>query len=203
MNIFIHLYYFSRGQLGLGSTNTEETPTLIDALAGIKIVDIACGAWHSAAVSAFGDLYVWGWNVNGQLGRPVYKESTITYTSGRTEPIRHKVASVFPVPHVVDLPKALGASNSNSDPLADCSAGNDERLQDQYEVVRVVCGARHTIVHTGCDRFLVSGWNKYGQCAIGDDNDDDKDISVFREIENIPNAVKKVLCGRWCTIFTK
>ncbi|ETN60080.1 RCC1 domain containing 1 [Anopheles darlingi] len=58
-----------RGQLGNGEISTsQDQPKLIDALAGVKIVDIAAAGWHSAAVSAFGDLYTWGWNNQGQLG---------------------------------------------------------------------------------------------------------------------------------------
>ncbi|XP_058811352.1 uncharacterized protein LOC131676248 [Topomyia yanbarensis] len=58
-----------RGQLGNGEiTPHQEQPQLIAALAGVKIVDIAAGGWHSGAVSAFGDLYCWGWNSKGQLG---------------------------------------------------------------------------------------------------------------------------------------
>ena len=37
-------------------------------MAGIGIKSIAAGGWHSAAVSEFGDLYTWGWNIKGQLG---------------------------------------------------------------------------------------------------------------------------------------
>lgn len=29
---------------------------------------VACGAWHSVALSTTGDLYGWGWNRFGQLG---------------------------------------------------------------------------------------------------------------------------------------
>ncbi|XP_076250887.1 RCC1 domain-containing protein 1, partial [Rhynchophorus ferrugineus] len=58
----------SRGQLGLGHLDEEYCPKLIEALAGIKITCIAAGGWHSAAVSFDGDLYMWGWNGNGQLG---------------------------------------------------------------------------------------------------------------------------------------
>ncbi|XP_035777707.1 probable E3 ubiquitin-protein ligase HERC3 [Anopheles albimanus] len=58
-----------RGQLGNGEISTsQDQPKLVDALAGVKIVDIAAAGWHSAAVSSFGDLYTWGWNNQGQLG---------------------------------------------------------------------------------------------------------------------------------------
>ncbi|CAH0554472.1 unnamed protein product [Brassicogethes aeneus] len=58
----------SRGQLGHGNLDDLENPLLLNALAGIKITQISCGDWHSCAVSDTGDLYVWGWNSNGQLG---------------------------------------------------------------------------------------------------------------------------------------
>ena len=29
---------------------------------------VACGAWHSLALSRSGDVYGWGWNRQGQLG---------------------------------------------------------------------------------------------------------------------------------------
>lgn len=51
-----------RGQLGHGSIQNEETPKLVENLAGIRVIDIAAGAFHSVAVSIYGDLYVWGWN---------------------------------------------------------------------------------------------------------------------------------------------
>ncbi|XP_039448765.1 RCC1 domain-containing protein 1 [Culex pipiens pallens] len=65
-----------RGQLGNGEiVPHQEQPELVDALAGVKIVDIAAGGWHSVAVSAFGDAYCWGWNSRGQLGLPAGKGS--------------------------------------------------------------------------------------------------------------------------------
>lgn len=51
---------------------TEESPAIIvAALEGIRIQSIAAGGWHSAAISEFGDLYMWGWNEKGQLGLTV------------------------------------------------------------------------------------------------------------------------------------
>lgn len=40
----------------------------MEALAGVEIVKIAAGGWHSCAISSIGDLYTWGWNDRGQLG---------------------------------------------------------------------------------------------------------------------------------------
>lgn len=46
-----------RGALGHGDVNSKEQPTIIEALGGLKIVDIAAGSFHSIAVSSFGDVY--------------------------------------------------------------------------------------------------------------------------------------------------
>ena len=47
------------------------TPTVVDALGGVGtmrpdgsftgISSVACGAWHTAALSTTGDVYTWGW----------------------------------------------------------------------------------------------------------------------------------------------
>ncbi|CAM1306969.1 RCCD1 (predicted) [Pycnogonum litorale] len=61
----------SRGQLGSGcavDVTCSATPSLIEALHGIKVTSIDCGAWHSVALTEFGDVYTWGWNESGQLG---------------------------------------------------------------------------------------------------------------------------------------
>ncbi|XP_054264498.1 uncharacterized protein LOC128987591 [Macrosteles quadrilineatus] len=58
----------SRGQLGHGELEAEEEPRLVEGLAGLTVVAVACGGWHSCAVTADGDLYTWGWNMSGQLG---------------------------------------------------------------------------------------------------------------------------------------
>ncbi|KAI8430358.1 hypothetical protein MSG28_000652 [Choristoneura fumiferana] len=49
-------------QLGHGNLTNIESPTLIEALAGVTITQISAGGWHSLALSEFGDVYAWGWN---------------------------------------------------------------------------------------------------------------------------------------------
>lgn len=66
----LYFVLFSRGQLGHGSIDSVDYPQEVQALGGVRIVQIACGGWHSCALSESGDLYVWGWNECGQLGLP-------------------------------------------------------------------------------------------------------------------------------------
>jgi len=60
----------SRGQLGHGNLASEEKPKLIMALDGMRIRKIAAGGWHSACISQYDDLYMFGWNESGQLAQP-------------------------------------------------------------------------------------------------------------------------------------
>lgn len=60
------------GQLGLGSVGeTLWTPAVVGSLEGVGtlrrdgsftgVASLACGAWHTAALSTTGDVYAWGW----------------------------------------------------------------------------------------------------------------------------------------------
>uniref|UniRef100_M4C452 RCC1-like domain-containing protein n=1 Tax=Hyaloperonospora arabidopsidis (strain Emoy2) TaxID=559515 RepID=M4C452_HYAAE len=57
-------------QLGHGCTQDEPLPVAVDALHGLDsdVVQVACGNWHTAALTASGDMYTWGWGRDGQLG---------------------------------------------------------------------------------------------------------------------------------------
>ncbi|KAI4503725.1 hypothetical protein M0802_001128 [Mischocyttarus mexicanus] len=60
----------TRGQLGHGDLEDCDEPQLIEALAGLNVVQVSAAGWHNAVVTDQGDLYTWGWNVNGELGIP-------------------------------------------------------------------------------------------------------------------------------------
>ncbi|XP_067632621.1 probable E3 ubiquitin-protein ligase HERC3 isoform X2 [Eurosta solidaginis] len=175
-----------RGQLGHDVLRVEESPLLIDALAGIKITSIAAGGWHSAAISAFGDLYAWGFNSNGQMGLRIFKSTS----AGNI-----KQPTVFTLPQVVDLPPCI------------CSrSGNDVKSSDSNETecppVRVFAGARHTLLQMSCGALYAAGWNAYGQLGLG------RKVEFCDEFENVPiiEANDKdinIICSAWCTILYK
>lgn len=85
-----------RGALGHGDVNSSGTPKQIEALAGLKIIDIGAGSFHSVAVSSFGDVYSWGWNTKGQLGLPKVAQHTFKNLSESHQ-------QVFTTPQLLDL----------------------------------------------------------------------------------------------------
>ncbi|KUF97159.1 hypothetical protein AM588_10011026 [Phytophthora nicotianae] len=76
-----HVYVWGRGdsgQLGIGSAWLKDPeneslmgasrPHLVKGFDGEKVVQVACGAFHSAAVTEQGHVYIWGKEDYGMLG---------------------------------------------------------------------------------------------------------------------------------------
>ncbi|KAK3283315.1 hypothetical protein CYMTET_8983, partial [Cymbomonas tetramitiformis] len=58
------------GQLGVGPELTGRyRPTPISKLEGIPLLQVACGGMHTCVVTAKHELYTWGVNDEGALGR--------------------------------------------------------------------------------------------------------------------------------------
>ncbi|KAG7999979.1 putative E3 ubiquitin-protein ligase HERC4 [Nibea albiflora] len=69
----------SDGQLGLN--NFEEcvrVPRNIKSLSDVQIAQVACGYWHSHALSRGGQVFSWGQNRYGQLGLGIHGQSIST-----------------------------------------------------------------------------------------------------------------------------
>ncbi|ONK63536.1 uncharacterized protein A4U43_C07F16240 [Asparagus officinalis] len=58
----------SGGRLGHGVDSDASHPKLIDSLANMNIEIVACGEYHSCAVTLSGDMYTWGQGTFGLLG---------------------------------------------------------------------------------------------------------------------------------------
>ncbi|XP_043265711.1 RCC1 domain-containing protein 1 [Colletes gigas] len=90
----------TRGQLGHNDLEDCDNPRLVEALAGLKVVQISAMGWHSAVVTDQGDLYTWGWNTNGELGLPtkdckvVAVPTVVDFTNVQNEKIETLVKKV-------------------------------------------------------------------------------------------------------------
>lgn len=58
----------SSGRLGIGTLENTPIPQELKALRGIRIVQVACGASHSMALSDQGHVFSWGIGTDGCLG---------------------------------------------------------------------------------------------------------------------------------------
>ncbi len=134
---------------------------------------------------------MWGWNLNGQLGKPVHKDVTVNYENGRSDMVRHKDVSVFAAPEIVDLPVEDNRDDKN----------DDQCLENQFFIERVHCGHRHTIIETKCGKILGCGFNRYGQLGKDVDQNIDHNIVQFVEISHKMAEPFDVKCGSWCTIL--
>lgn len=150
-----------------------------------QVIDVASGGWHSVAVSAFNDLYVWGWNVNGQIGLPLFETFETVQSNGEKKVERQKCSTVFATPVIVDLPKE--SSNSTDD---------ESLSENQYHPIAVSAGTRHTIVKIDNGLLMASGWNKYGQLA---NNRLDDDFDRFHIINKNITENCQIICGDWST----
>lgn len=65
------------GQLGLGSIETKYQPTSIPQLKTRRVVDTACGAFHTICLLESGELYSMGMGNKGQLGTGLNLNSSL------------------------------------------------------------------------------------------------------------------------------
>uniref|UniRef100_K3WAD0 BTB domain-containing protein n=1 Tax=Globisporangium ultimum (strain ATCC 200006 / CBS 805.95 / DAOM BR144) TaxID=431595 RepID=K3WAD0_GLOUD len=56
------------GRLGHNSERNQSVARFVDGLAGKRVKQIACGGFHTAAVTETGQVYTWGGGEHGQLG---------------------------------------------------------------------------------------------------------------------------------------
>ncbi|KPJ06671.1 putative E3 ubiquitin-protein ligase HERC2 [Papilio machaon] len=60
-----------RHRLGHGNADSVQDPKLVEALQGVKVIDLSLGATHGIALSSDGALYLWGTHDRANMRRPV------------------------------------------------------------------------------------------------------------------------------------
>lgn len=168
-----NILIFRRGQLGHGELEPQPNPRLVQHLDGIKIIRVAAGGWHCAALSEDGDVYTWGWNSNGQLG---FFNNEITKDEQLKDEHFDSV-SVLAIPRVVDI-------------------GNNE-----LKVGNIACGIRHTIAFLEDGSLYGTGMNKYYQ--LGNRVEPVESICQMTLLAKNLGKLDKidVMCGPYCTAY--
>ena len=137
------------GQLGTPRFCVSQAPTLIEALAHVRIVSLAAGQSHSAFVDEFGRLYTCGRAANGRLGcapegpgDPVPLVRTPADNTLTSPPFAGGLARKLP--EQVHFPLAMPAGNA-------------------VRVHSVACGTDHTVAVTRDGRVFTFGRGQAGQ----------------------------------------
>jgi len=169
------------GQLGHGNGESKAAPTLVEGLAGVAVKEVSCGETHNVALSADGSVYVWGLDVEGQLGLgPSGHRAAPAQVGG---PLAEQKATAVSCSIGPGGPGHSAAITSDGN-LYTWGMGRDGQLghgdtEPRLEpilvsaladktVVAVSCGATHTAALTDEGRVYTWGGGVSGQLGHGD-----------------------------------
>ncbi|XP_038223084.1 probable E3 ubiquitin-protein ligase HERC4 isoform X2 [Zerene cesonia] len=192
----------SMGQLGsnLGA-HAQDKPKIIKFLATKNVIQIACGFYHSVALTNNGELYAWGANSYGQCGLG-------TMSNKETTPQQ--------ITSLVGVPIALVACGSNHTFVLSKSGavfgfGKNSHgqlgLQDRenrcypthlkvlrnVKVCYISCGEDFTAFLTLDGGVFTCGSGEYGQTGHGTVKDE---LVPRKIVELMGSTVTQIACGR-------
>ncbi|XP_033606882.1 probable E3 ubiquitin-protein ligase HERC4 isoform X2 [Cryptotermes secundus] len=175
---------FSRGQLGHGGLeNEQEIARQVDSLAGLHVMLVAAGGWHSSAVTECSDLYTWGWNQSGQLG----------FCTGKNT-VRAKQEQTAG-------PKKLKTEYTDDVTILSTPLPVIWPLEQEVNVKDVGCGSRHTIALLDDGTVWGCGWNAYGQLGMSPERVPSTwKITRIELPDGNSGVVTGIECGAWSTV---
>eukprot|EP00825_Cyclidium_porcatum_P046805 TRINITY_DN745_c0_g1_i2.p1 TRINITY_DN745_c0_g1~~TRINITY_DN745_c0_g1_i2.p1 ORF type:complete len:1060 (+),score=235.51 TRINITY_DN745_c0_g1_i2:76-3255(+) len=125
------------GALGHGGATFCEIPRQIIKLSNKKIIQIACGEFHTMVLTSDKDIYAWGRGFEGQLGLKLQQTAS--------------------------APQFLGFFYKKFE----CDSKNYSIKKEVKIVIKqIACGAYHSMAITDEGQLYVWGENKLGQCGI-------------------------------------
>jgi RCC1 and BTB domain-containing protein len=128
------------GQLGLGHNDDKLRPTPITFFNGQRVVDIACGQYHSLVSVGSGGIFAFGKNDYGQLG----------------------IVPNEPKWHPVMVTGSDASSSTNT-----AAGGLLTGLGEGELIPRIACGYYHSLALKQDGTVFSFGRNDYGQLGLG------------------------------------
>ena len=180
------------GQLGDGSETTKWKPILVYDERNERFTQVSCGRYHTGAITAEGELYMWGGGGAGQLG-----DNTNTDSLSRTTPINIKGnPKIIQVSCGRDHTGAITESGKlymwgdNEDGQLGDGTGINKKIPVliMEDIAQVSCGGSYTAAVTIEGELYMWGQNNRGQ--LGDGTQDDATEPIF-----IMKNIIQVSCG--------
>mmetsp|Transcript_29366 Transcript_29366/g.47412 ORF Transcript_29366/g.47412 Transcript_29366/m.47412 type:complete len:792 (-) Transcript_29366:878-3253(-) len=185
-----------QGQLGHGNSMSQMVPKQISSLFGQMVIQIACGSYHSAAVTDHGVLWMWGENHWGQLGvdDKVVKWSPTALKMPPDKRVARVACGCWHSACVTDDGEVYTWGNGSSGQLGH---GNKDSSQVPVRVAalanshmrRISCGRKHTAAVS--DKDSVYMW---GSGFLGNAKETQETAPVVvKALEG--RQVQNVVCG--------
>ncbi|XP_078065298.1 putative E3 ubiquitin-protein ligase HERC3 [Mustelus asterias] len=191
------------------AAKTEEfsiiKPQLLKSLSGRNIIQVACGNYHSLALSKDGLLFAWGQNTYGQLGLGTQEASqsvpqSVTSLTGM--PVA-QITAGGEHSFALSLSGAVfGWGRNNHGQLGlkntdDRYEPNHVKLLECKKTIHISCGEEHTAVLTKDGFVYTFGAGSYGQLGHNSTKDEIKPHFVGYLFGN---KVSQIACGSHHTL---
>lgn len=188
------------GQLGLGSIQDCLLPQQVVALKGKHVLRVACGAEHSCCVTDEGEVYCWGWGRYGNIGDGESQDRHLPTKAKGLEGIKIvQVACGWRHSIAVDEEGAMYTWGWGAYAQLMHGDRTDQYIPKRVEALRqqrvslVAGGWRHTLAADSEGRLYAAGWNRFGQCGVGTN----EDVVEPRQVEALTGERVVVVKSGW------
>lgn len=163
------------GQLALRDCGQSHSPVLLECLRKERVVAIACGAFHSLALTSRGLVLGWGFNFWGQLG--------IGNNENQWEPVclgRLRKENIVEIccgqHHSVALSRKGDLFAWGHNAFGQLGVGEETNFRNiptkvihsqEFAIKHVTCGQNHVLAVSTEGKLLGFGSNYYGQLGTG------------------------------------
>ncbi|XP_070804586.1 probable E3 ubiquitin-protein ligase HERC6 [Pituophis catenifer annectens] len=192
-------------QLGTGRLKDSSTPTKIYSLSMYNVIQVACGHYHSIALTKDGRLFSWGQNSHGQLGlgKEVSSQATPCNISSLAGIPLAQVAAGGSHSFVLSHSGVVyGWGRNNAHQLGLNQKTSEEQIFKPYsvdalrnlEVTYISCGDEHTAVITKSGSVFTFGDDSAGQLGHNSSK------TGPQKIDEIDDPVSHLSCGSYHTL---
>eukprot|EP01022_Parablepharisma_sp_SALTPOND_P022116 TRINITY_DN4439_c0_g1_i1.p1 TRINITY_DN4439_c0_g1~~TRINITY_DN4439_c0_g1_i1.p1 ORF type:complete len:1185 (+),score=97.20 TRINITY_DN4439_c0_g1_i1:1377-4931(+) len=181
------------------------SPTPVEILRGIPILDLSCGMSHSLAITADGRAFVWGANNYGQCGLDLSVHAVAKPTLVDGLLLTTLKAAACGGAHNIVISQNGEAYSWGLNSLGQCGVSSLDKIARigkvdlEWSVKAVACGLGHTVYLEENGAVYASGWNINGQLGLGEAYKTQQTVRFPKKVL-VENTIH-VACGGNHTIF--